>query len=129
MSDEIGINVATEERYLAYKDKIFGNAVGGNSYWSRYLDVFSWVRVIARVQQVDNLPEAAVPLTDKRISFGMIPNYQGPSELIRKLPFYGHKQKQSRWMTQLLTYVFLVWWAHFFIGICVRDNGLMLLRL
>ena len=85
LSEEIGVIVATEQRFLAHKGTIYANAIGGNEFWRRYLEVFSWVRVIARVQQVDTLPEAAIPIIDKRIRFALLPNYQGPIGIFRKL--------------------------------------------
>jgi len=93
VSEEIGVIVATEQRFLAHKGTIFANAIGGNEFWQRYLEVFSWVRVIARVQHVDTLPEAAIPIIDKRIRFALLPNYQGPIGIVRKLPILWPQTK------------------------------------
>ena len=83
MSEEIGVNVTTEQRLLAHNGTVFADAVGGNAFWLRYLDVFPWVRVIARVQQVNTLPDAAVPMIDKRIKFSQLSSFKGPAGLIR----------------------------------------------
>ncbi len=94
MSDRIGVYVTTEQRLLAYKDQVFAEAVGGNDFWLRYLDSFSWVTVVARVQQVDKLPKFAVPMSDQRIRFALLPNYYGPAQLLQNLPGLWSRTRQ-----------------------------------
>jgi glycosyltransferase involved in cell wall biosynthesis len=67
--------VVTEQRFMLYEGRFFAQAAGGESFWRRYLNVFEGVKIIARVQAIDTLPEGAV-LTDSRdITIIPLPNY------------------------------------------------------
>lgn len=94
MSEQIGVYVTTEQRLLAYKGEIFAEAVGGNDFWLRYLDSFDWLKIVARCQQVEELPKFAIPINDHRIQFALLPNYYGPGQLLRSLTNLWAQTKQ-----------------------------------
>ncbi len=80
------VYVATEQRFWQYKNGVYAEAVAGYAFWRRYLDVFTAVTIIARVQPVDTLPETAVRADGDSVQFAPLPKYVGPLEGIIKLP-------------------------------------------
>jgi glycosyltransferase involved in cell wall biosynthesis len=54
------VSIATEQRFMSHKGRFFAEAVGGQEFWQRYLEVFKSVKIIARVKPVENLPSNAV---------------------------------------------------------------------
>ncbi len=54
------------------------------SFWSRYLQVFDSVRVVARVRDVPNVPSDSKEANGERVSFAAIPYYIGPWQYLLK---------------------------------------------
>ena len=54
-----------------------GSAPNGSSLWSRYLDVFSSVLILARVSDVSEPSAGCVQASGEGISFGPLPPYSG----------------------------------------------------
>ncbi len=54
------------------------------SFWSRYLQVFDSVRVVARVRDVPNLPSDWKEANGEGVSFAAIPYYIGPWQYLLK---------------------------------------------
>ena len=80
------LSVVLEQVFLRDAAGRYGSlSTFNDSFWSRYLDVFEQVRVVARVQIVDLLPVGASILTDPRISVVEIPYYRGPMHYLRRL--------------------------------------------
>src|ERR1700730_204757 len=52
-------------------------------FWSRYLDVFQDVTVIARVADVDRVADGAQRADGARIAFKGLPNYRGVNQFLR----------------------------------------------
>lgn len=69
--------IATEQRFFSYRGAIYAEAVGGYAFWQRYLSVFTAVYVVARVQHVSQLPQAAIRAEGEQVRFVALPNYQG----------------------------------------------------
>lgn len=86
MGKDIDVYIATEQRFMKYNDTMYAQTIAGESFWQRYLDVFSRVYVVARVQSVTRLPEAVVPVEGDRIHVVPMPSYIGPIAAVRKMP-------------------------------------------
>ncbi|WP_313292774.1 glycosyltransferase [Rhizobium rhizoryzae] len=80
------LSVALEQVFFRDQEGCYASlSTFDNTFWSRYLDVFDQVRVVARVQEVEQLPEGAVTLSDPRIRLVEIPFYHGPTQYLRRL--------------------------------------------
>ncbi len=56
----------------------------GRTFWSRYLEVFDRVRVVARVARVSEVPVDWIQASDHRVSFHDVPDYTGPGAYLRR---------------------------------------------
>lgn len=74
--------VATEAHFLRGPDGIIRSDTGGRGYefWTRYLDVFSEVLVLARVSPADKIGHARVE--GSGVSVADLPGYSGPLEYL-----------------------------------------------
>ncbi len=54
-------------------------------FWSRYLAVFDAVRVVARVQEVESVPEDWQRADGDGVSFAPLPHYLGPRQYLQQL--------------------------------------------
>jgi glycosyltransferase involved in cell wall biosynthesis len=87
--------ITTEQRFLAYDGGVYAEALGDSSFWSRYLEVFDSVEIVARIQPVDLLPTSAVRADgDPRISFLHLSYYVGPLQGIARIPALSRKLRQ-----------------------------------
>lgn len=81
------VDVVIENRYARTPDgAVWTPALFGYSFWTRYLDVFSSVRVVARVQDVASVPEDWKRADGPSVSFAQIPSYHGVLQYLRRLP-------------------------------------------
>jgi glycosyltransferase involved in cell wall biosynthesis len=53
-------------------------------FWERYLEVFDTVRIVARGVLVNRAPDAAAKVNGDRILFHRVPDFQGPSEYLKR---------------------------------------------
>ena len=73
------ICVANEERFHATPDGAVSiQTPHAHSYWTRYLDVFDHVRVVARVRKVPSVPSDWKRTDGEGISIAAVPDYLGP---------------------------------------------------
>jgi glycosyltransferase involved in cell wall biosynthesis len=78
--------IATEQRFLQCKGEIYTETIDDYLFWRRYLDVFSSVQVVARMEEVVSLPKNAVPASGESVNFVALPNYNGPLAGLLTLP-------------------------------------------
>jgi len=83
----MNINITLEHRFARTADgKVWTQTTFPYPFWTRYLEVFDHVNVIARVQ------DTSEPLSDWRradgqaVSFIALPNYSGPKQYVFQLP-------------------------------------------
>ena len=53
--------------------RVWAQTIFPYSFWSRYLQVFDSVRVVARVRDVPNVPSDSKETNGERVSFAAIP--------------------------------------------------------
>jgi glycosyltransferase involved in cell wall biosynthesis len=71
--------IATDQRYEATPDgKVWTPGQFAHQYWRRYLEVFSLVRVVARVRQVAAVPPGWTRADGPGVSFAPVTYYLGP---------------------------------------------------
>ena len=71
--------VALEHRFGSTPDgAVWTPGTFGHSFWTRYLEVFGHVRVVARVRQVGAVPEDWKRADGEGVSFVAVPHYLGP---------------------------------------------------
>lgn len=77
------LTIALEARFIKTPDqKIWSETVFTCSFWYRYLDVFDSLEVIARVQDVDNIPPGYKRANGERVMFTALPAYIGPYQYL-----------------------------------------------
>jgi glycosyltransferase involved in cell wall biosynthesis len=83
----MNVDVTVEQRYDRLPDGTIWTA-GQFPYrfWTRYLDVFEGVNVIARVRQVVEIPRFAERADGPRVKFVALPHYIGPSKFLTVMP-------------------------------------------
>ena len=64
--------------------RVWAQTIFPYSFWSRYLQVFDSVRVVARVRDVPNVPSDSKEANGERVSFAAIPYYIGPWQYLLK---------------------------------------------
>lgn len=78
------ILVATDAHIYETPDgKHWTPAIYGYSFWTRYLNVFDTVRIVARTKKVDTLPEKVLLVDGSGVEIFPIPFYQGPRQLLK----------------------------------------------
>lgn len=70
--------------YIDGSGRYCAHTMFGDSFWSRYLEVFDHVNVICRAKQASSADEALSPILDPRVRFRPVPYYEGPSQFVRK---------------------------------------------
>ena len=75
---------AHESRYVEYNGELYSSRIDYNSFWTRYLEHFDSVTVMARAKPVDQLPKGYMLSTGKRVRYVAIPYYIGLKEYLRK---------------------------------------------
>ena len=77
--------VATDAHIFRTPDgKYWAKSIYGYNFWTRYLDVFDSVRVVARVKDVQEIDSKNLQVEGKGVEVTGIPFFQGPKELLRK---------------------------------------------
>lgn len=77
--------VATDAHIFRTPDgKHWAKSIYGYNFWTRYLDVFDSVRVVARVKDVQEIDSKKLLVDGLGVEIVGIPFYQGPKELLRK---------------------------------------------
>jgi glycosyltransferase involved in cell wall biosynthesis len=76
--------VSSEERFSKTADgRVWSSGAGAYSFWTRYLDVFDQVRVLARVLSVNEAPESSQRADGENVRFEELPCYIGPVQYAR----------------------------------------------
>lgn len=77
--------VATDAHIFRTPDgKHWAKSIYGYNFWTRYLDVFDSVRIVARVKEVQNIDAKKLSVDGKDVEVVGIPFYQGPKQLLKK---------------------------------------------
>ncbi|MEM9276015.1 MAG: glycosyltransferase [Cyanobacteria bacterium P01_F01_bin.143] len=77
--------VALEHRFARTPDgSIWTESQFPHSFWTRYLEVFDQVGVVARVKQVSTVPANWKRADGDRVSFANVPHYIGPWQYLLK---------------------------------------------
>ena len=77
--DKLRLIVAIEQRFDSTPDGVVWTpGTFAHSFWTRYLEVFGHVRVVARVRQVGAVPEDWKRADGEGVSFVAVPHYLGP---------------------------------------------------
>lgn len=78
------LTVTLDSRYQVAPDgSVWSQAGMARSFWERYLEVFSKVRVVARATPVERPPEGWLPVTGKGIEFVPLPDFLGPAGYLK----------------------------------------------
>ena len=81
----MNVVVTLEHRFDRTPDgRVWTQTTFPYSFWSRYLQVFDSVRVVARVRDVPNVPSDSKEANGERVSFATIPYYIGPWQYLLK---------------------------------------------
>jgi glycosyltransferase involved in cell wall biosynthesis len=81
----MNVVVTLEQRFDRTPDgKVWTQVAFAYSFWTRYLQVFDSVRVVARVRDVPNVPSDWQEANGEGVSFFAIPYYIGPWQYLLK---------------------------------------------
>ena len=81
----MNVVVTLEDRFDRTPDgRVWTQTTFPYSFWSRYLQVFDSVRVVARVRDVPNVPSDSKEANGEGVSFAAIPYYIGPWQYLLK---------------------------------------------
>ncbi len=73
------VAVFLDHKFLRTPDgKVWATTMFGPAFWSRYLEVFSKVRVVARLRSVESPPDSATCVSSDAVRFSETPYYEGP---------------------------------------------------
>lgn len=79
------IVVSSEHRFDRTPDgAVWTQAVCAHRFWSRYLEVFDEVRVVARVREVGSPPQRHIRADGPGVRFTAIPYFIGPWQYLRR---------------------------------------------
>ncbi len=78
------LTVTIEQRYDRIPDGSLWAPQFGYQFWTRYLEVFDRVCVVARVRDVPSVPDAWKRGDGPGVSFAIVPYYIGPWAYLRK---------------------------------------------
>ncbi len=77
--------VATDAHIFRTPDgKYWSKYIYGYKFWTRYLNIFDSVRIVARVKDIEKENEKLELVNGKGVEVYGIPFYQGPKQLIKK---------------------------------------------
>jgi len=76
------VAVACEMRFAQTPDGAVWTDVGSYTFWTRYLEAFDSVRVIARLRMVEEVPSNFHRVDGPGVSFERIPHYGGPQQFV-----------------------------------------------
>ncbi|MBI4773110.1 MAG: glycosyltransferase family 4 protein [Deltaproteobacteria bacterium] len=79
--------VTTEYRFRRTPDgRVWTAANFDHGFWSRYLEVFERVRVVARIEEVLTVSENCKESTGEHVAFTPLPYYKGSKAFVRRYP-------------------------------------------
>lgn len=79
--------IATEKRFFRDVSGVLKTEISQDKhFWSRYLDEFDEVNILARVKRVNSFLDKYVPVEDVKIKVIDLPYYVGPWQFILKFP-------------------------------------------
>ncbi len=79
------VMVATDAHIFKTPDgKHWSKAIYSYDFWTRYLDVFDIVKIVARVKHIDKIEEGLNLVDGPGVEVHGIPFYQGPKQLIKQ---------------------------------------------
>lgn len=80
------VAVSLESRFLRAPDGgVWSRTTFPYAFWTRYLEVFDAVRIVARVRDVDTVPEDHKRCDGEGVSVCGMPYYHGPAQYLRSL--------------------------------------------
>jgi len=92
----VRVLVSLEHRFDRTPDgQVWTQTMFAYSFWTRYLDVFDRVRVLARVRDVPIVPEGWSRATGVHVSFVPIPYYLGPWQYLRRARAVRRSARQA----------------------------------
>jgi glycosyltransferase involved in cell wall biosynthesis len=75
----MNVVVVLEHRFLRTPDgRVWTPTTFACNFWQRYLEVFDSVRVVARVQDVPDVPNGCRRADGENVTFASVPHYVGP---------------------------------------------------
>lgn len=78
--------VVLEQRFAQTPDgQVWTPATNAYGFWQRYLEVFDCVKVVARVNPVEQVPSQWKRADGPQVSFAAVPYYVGPVQYVQKL--------------------------------------------
>lgn len=81
----MNVVVALEQRFLRTPDgRVWTQAMFAYDFWTRYLDVFDRVRIVARVLDVPEPPADWVQADGPDVDVAAVPYYIGPGQFLKK---------------------------------------------
>jgi glycosyltransferase involved in cell wall biosynthesis len=81
------VAVVLEHRFCRTPDgTVWTQTTFPYAFWQRYLEVFDQVRVIARVQPVEQVPLDYKAATGPGVDFAEVPYYVGPRQYLQQIP-------------------------------------------
>ncbi len=81
----MNVLVSIEHRFDRTPDgSVWTQTMFAHSFWTRYLDVFDRVRVLARVRDVPSVPDDWRQATGHGVCFAPIPHYLGPRQYLQR---------------------------------------------
>ena len=88
--------VTTEYRFYRTPDgSYWTTSAFARPFWTRYLDVFEQLRVVARVCAVEEPPPKAVRSDGENVEFCPVPYYVGPGHFLWRAPQVYSMMKQA----------------------------------
>lgn len=82
----MNVLVSVEHRFDRTPDgSVWTQTMFAHSFWTRYLDVFDRVRVLARVRDVPSVPDDWQQATGHGVCFAPIPHYLGPRQYLQRV--------------------------------------------
>ena len=99
------VDVVIEQRfYRCVKNKIWTDNAFPYAFWTRYLDVFTRVNIVARVSDVSAPNSDWKRVDGQNVSFVNLPTYIGPVGLIKNLPGLVGVLRQRRFVERKVIY-------------------------
>jgi L-malate glycosyltransferase len=88
--------ISLEQRFDRTPDgKVWTQTTCAYSFWTRYLEVFDRVSVVARVKDVSSVPADWKQADGERVSFAPVPYYIGPWQYLLKLAQIKRSAQQA----------------------------------
>jgi len=82
----MNVLVSVEHRFDRTPDgAVWTQTMFAHSFWTRYLEVFDRVRVLARVRDVPTVPDDWRQATGPGVCFAPIPHYLGPRQYLQRV--------------------------------------------